>query len=221
MQSTVPVPAFRDKLLFPQVGTNPAWCAEAFCLPLWRWTQFGKNVRSDLLTKGTIRLWDAQILIRHDCIRERPKPLNAVTMQSGLLKGKRCLLAIVGFDCLKSPCITDLSHGSRIDASPQQWTERTISGQQQRRDSGSKRRALQIFAAFAPRHSALGGRGRLASTQMHAGIVFLFILSLPCRHVLFFFSLPVFPLLFVSRCLWFVSVWTFCQSVLFVASVER
>lgn len=42
-----------------------------------------------------------------------------------------------------------------------------------------------------------GGRGGLAPAQMHAGIVFLFILSLPCRHVLFFFSFsPTFPQLF-------------------------
>lgn len=41
------------------------------------------------------------------------------------------------------------------------------------------------------------GGGELAPTQMHAGIVFLFILSLPCRHVLYiYFFVP--PTIFFS-----------------------
>lgn len=56
-----------------------------------------------------------------------------------------------------------------------------------------------------------GGRGRLAPTQMHAGIVFLFILSLPCRHVLFFFSPPTFLQLFCVP----PSTVCLCVSILF------
>lgn len=91
------------------------------------------------------------------------------------------------------------------------------------RPAGSSRGGLlppDAALCMSALHSLLvilptGGRGRLASAQMHAGIVFLFILSLPCRHVLFFFP-PCFPSAFcvpasaVCLCVNILSVCSLC-----------
>lgn len=117
---------------------------------------------------------------------------------------------------------TDLSHGSWIDhlGTNNEPSTRSL--------GSSKRGILPLYGTLCKSSLHLllvtlptGGRGVLASTQMHAGIVFLFILSLPCRHVLFFFLLPTFPQLFVSRRLQSVCAWTFCFSVLFVLSAHH
>lgn len=104
-------------------------------------------------------------------------------------------LAIFRFDCLKNHCITDLSHGSRTGR-----LTSTMNREHNRCSSRGGILAPKAALCKSSLHSLrvilpTGGRGGLASTQMHAGIVFLFILSLPCRHVLFFFSLfpPRFP----------------------------
>lgn len=102
--------------------------------------------------------------------------------------------AVFGFDQLRRCSITDLSHGSWLDSSG-------LNNQPSTRSLGSSKRGiLPLFSMLCKSSLHLllvtlpgGGGVGLASTQMHAGIVFLFILSLPCRHVLFFFFPPHFP----------------------------
>lgn len=157
------------------------------------------------------------ILIRRQCNRERPKSLNWISIAAGPpernykdLTSPPALFccqdfnnrlapwitwikkmdsqAVFGFDQLRRCSIMDLSHGSWLDSSG-------LNNQPSTRSLGSSKRGiLALFGVFSKSSLPLllvtlpsGGRVGLASTQMHAGIVFLFILSLPCRHVLFFF----------------------------------